>query len=230
MQSKRRSKMHATWRRRLSTLLILAGVALLLTPVAHTTYAWAQQELMSRGIFILGRPDMPALIGEPPAGEDPAPGDEPGDDPDPEPPRPSAPPVWRIDIPKLNLNAIMVYGTNPEHLAKGPGVFIQGAKPGEHGNLAIAAHRNAYGRWFRHLDKMAVGDDIYILVDETTYLYVVERVFVTEPTDWSVVAATDYDAVTLITCHPYGSTAERLIVCGRLEWIIDEDGARTPMP
>lgn len=225
----RRRDRHHIWRRRLSALLIVAGIALLLTPVFHSAYAWAQQELMLRGIYVLGRPDVPVLVGEPdwfelnpteppdqvppPAGgsDDPAPAPEP-----PPAPKPTGP-AWRLEIPRLNVNAIMVYGTEPSHLAKGPGVFTQGSKPGEPGNISIAAHRNAYGRWFRHLDKMQPGDEIRVWVDETAYTYIVEWIVVIVPTDWSVVAQTDYDAVTLITCHPYGSTTERLVVRGRLQ-------------
>jgi len=111
----------------------------------------------------------------------------------------------------------MVYGTTPSQLAKGPGVYQQGVKPGEHGNLSIAGHRNAYGSWFRHLDKLEPGDEMYVTVDTTAYFYSVEKVFVTVPTDWSVVAPTAYDAITLTTCHPYGATTHRLIVRGRLD-------------
>jgi len=226
MRSRRQRQRQDRGRRVLSTLLIIAGLALILMPFAHTAYAWAQQQLMARGIFLFGAADEPALVGDPPPVDPPPSGGTgepttPPADPPPAPdPTPRAP-VWRIYIPKLKVDAILVYGTTPAKLAQGPGVYPEGVKPGEPGNLVIAGHRNAYGNWFRHLDKLVEGDVIYVTVNNTAYFYEVERVFVIKPTDWSVIKPVGYDVVTLTTCHPYGSTTERLVVRGRLVQVVE---------
>lgn len=214
----RRGGSRLTW---LRLALIVIGLALVYNAWAGFGYAWLHQALMARGIFIFDQPDTPVLTGLPAAeaglgsGEG---ADGSGES------IASLATTWRLHIPRLELRAVMVYGTEPRHLAKGPGVYPQGAKPGDGGNLAIAAHRNAYGFWFRHLDRLAPGDDVYVRVGDARYRYEVERVFVIEPDDWSVIAPTEYDAVTLTTCHPYGSTTHRLIVRGKLVGFFHPEG------
>lgn len=129
-------------------------------------------------------------------------------------------PVWRIHIPKLNVTRALVFDVTPEVLKLGPGVYPQGAQPGEPGNLCIAGHRNTHGSPFWYLDRLVAGDEVRITYGNKVYVYRVERSFVVDPTDWSVVAPTGYDAITLTTCHPLGSTDRRLIVRGRLDRVL----------
>lgn len=217
-----RSRRHKRepWRIRTSNILIVLGLVLLLLPLGQYGYARYMQ-------WSVARQASPAIVAEEPA--DPTP-----EDPVPEPvdpgggPTTPTGPVWRIVIPKINLSAVMVKGTSADKLKIGPGVYPEGVDPGESGNLAIAGHRNAYGFWFWHLDKVQPGDLVYISVDKKAYVYETERNFVVAKNDWSVIAPTDYDAVTLTTCHPIGSTEQRLIVRGRLVNVIENYTAPAP--
>lgn len=220
--SKVRSRRHRRdpWRITASNLLIIAGIVLLLLPVGQYVYSRYVQ-------WSIIREANPALIGSPVS--DPSTGDPPSGEPtDPGAGGTTAGPAWRIYIPKINLGAVLVPGTSSAQLKKGPGVYAEGVDPGESGNLAIAGHRNAYGFWFWHLDKVLPGDLIYITVDSKAYVYQTERNFIVAKNDWSVIAPTTYDAVTLTTCHPIGSTEQRLIVRGKLVNVIDNYTAPTP--
>jgi sortase A len=121
-----------------------------------------------------------------------------------------------IESPKIGLSAVVVRGTIPAQLRKGPGWYPGTSLPGEPGNMAIAGHRSTYGAWFRHLDRLEKGDLIYLKYQGKTFTYEVEKVFSTAKNDWSVVSKTPYPALTLTACHPAGSDRQRLIVRARL--------------
>ncbi|TDA69894.1 MAG: class E sortase [Clostridia bacterium] len=126
-----------------------------------------------------------------------------------------APDAWPptiVVVPKLDLWAAVVHGVSPKDLRRGPGHYPDSAWPPETGNVAIAGHRTTYGAWFRHLDKLEAGDTIYLVSSGRTYCYRVEKVWVTEPTDWSVVAPTANPVLTLTTCNPLYSSRQRLVV------------------
>lgn len=115
-----------------------------------------------------------------------------------------------IEIPAINLSAVVLRGTSDEILNRGPGWYEESALPGQ-GNTAIAAHRTMYGAWFRHLDSLSAGDAINLTFDGWVYKYKVEKVFPIANNDWSVIDPTEYPALTLTTCHPVGSAAQRLV-------------------
>ena len=121
-----------------------------------------------------------------------------------------------IEIPEIDLSAAFVSGTGLSQLRKGPGWYPDTSLPGEPGNMAIAGHRSTYGAWFRHLDRLKKGNIINIIYHNKTFIYEVEKVFVTKKDDWSVVGQTPYPALTLTACHPAGSSRQRLIVRAKL--------------
>lgn len=130
-------------------------------------------------------------------------------------PQPPIKAVLILSIPRLNLNTAVVKGVTSRDLTVGPGLYPNSSLPGEAGNVAIAGHRNVFGSWFRHLNKLVPGDKISIVYQGKTINYKVERVFIVAEDDWSVVAATDYKALTLTTCDPPGNVTQRLIVRAR---------------
>jgi sortase A len=105
--------------------------------------------------------------------------------------------------------------------------------PGEVGNFAIASHRKAYGGGFEHLHELQLGDHIYVETADGWYSYVYrsseyvlkEGIGVIDP----VPQRTDIDPadriITLTTCNPFFSTAERLIAYGVMDaWYPRADG------
>ena len=124
--------------------------------------------------------------------------------------------VW-LEIPKIGITAVVVYGTSTAQLDKGPGFMEGTASPGQNGNVVIAGHRNTGGFWFRHLDKMEPGDEIILRYYGLRFEYTVQKVFVVDQYEWTITEPIGYPAITLFTCHPYGSTEQRLVVRGKLE-------------
>ncbi|MEQ8200000.1 MAG: class E sortase [Syntrophomonadaceae bacterium] len=120
-----------------------------------------------------------------------------------------------LSIPKLNLKTAVVQGVTSRDLSMGPGLYPDSALPGDKGNVAIAGHRNVFGSWFRYLNRLEPGDRISISYQGRDYEYSVEKVYIVAENDWSVVAPTNYRALTLTTCDPPGNVTQRLIVRAR---------------
>ena len=125
--------------------------------------------------------------------------------------------LTRLRIPALKVDVVVVEGTTNSALRAGAGHYADTPLPCEAGNVAIAGHRTTYGRPFHHLDRLKPGDDIILTTPIGSCRYQVDRApFIVAPTDLSVVAPTPEAALTLTTCHPKGSAAQRLIVKARL--------------
>lgn len=128
-----------------------------------------------------------------------------------------------IEIPKIKLNAAVVNGTTSNYLKKGPGLYeISPLPTDKDANVLIAGHRTTYGAWFKKVDKLDIDDDIFLKFERKNYNYKVEKVFIIEKNDWSVTEHTGYNSLTLTSCHPPGSSRQRIVVRARLYNIRDE--------
>ncbi|HUF31775.1 MAG TPA: sortase [Acidimicrobiales bacterium] len=126
--------------------------------------------------------------------------------------------LTRIKIPSLGVDTVVVSGVTASALRAGAGHYPDTPLPCELGNVAIAGHRTTYGRPFHNLDRMAVGDTIVLETPIGECTYVVEAApFIVQPDALHVVDPTPHGALTLTTCHPKGSAAQRLIVRARLQ-------------
>ena len=115
----------------------------------------------------------------------------------------------------------VVNGSTLELLKSGPGHYPLSDRPGGEGNLAIAGHRTTYGAPFWSVNELTEGDTIHVLDRqgrEWTYAYREQRIVA--PGDVWVVGQDPLGdgapTITLTTCHPRGSAAQRLIVFGEL--------------
>lgn len=140
--------------------------------------------------------------------------------------------LTKIAIPDIGVETLVVEGTSPSALRAGAGHYEETPLPGQVGNVAIAGHRTTYGRPFNRLDELEVGDTIWLATPVGDHEYRVigepaspdcrrtdRAACITNPSDWSVVTEPE-DAgasiLTLTTCHPKGSAAERLIIRAEL--------------
>jgi len=120
-----------------------------------------------------------------------------------------------IEIPKLNVKAAILEGTDDRALKYTVGHYPGTANFGEKGNSVLLGHRNyLYAHYFRHLNKLVPGDEIIIRKDLDTYTYIVTESFVVSPQDVWVLDDTGDTMVTLITCTPIITYTDRLIVRG----------------
>lgn len=115
------------------------------------------------------------------------------------------------------LAAVGVLGY-PFALRAGAGHYPDTPLPCQSGNVAIAWHRTTYGRPFHNLDLMKPGDTIVLETPVGTCTYSVNKdPLVVAPTEFSVLDPTPTGTLTLTTCHPKNSAAQRLIVQADLQ-------------
>ncbi len=126
--------------------------------------------------------------------------------------------LTRLMIPSLDVDVVVVEGTSPSALRAGAGHYPESPLPCEPGNVAIAGHRTTYGRPFHNLDLLKPGDEIILETPVGRCTYSVNKApFVVQPNDFSVLNSTPTGTLTLTTCHPKNSAAQRLIVQADLE-------------
>jgi sortase A len=114
------------------------------------------------------------------------------------------------------VDQVVVEGTGAEQLAAGPGHYPGTPLPGQPGNAGIAGHRTTHGRPFYDLNALVSGDPITVTTVQGTFHYVVVRSDVVAPTDLGVLAPSEGPELTLTTCTPRYSAAQRLVVVARL--------------
>lgn len=116
-------------------------------------------------------------------------------------------------IPQIDVDVVIVEGTDTESLKRGPGHYTKTAYPWQdRGRVAIAGHRTTYGAPFWSLDKLRPGDRIILQTEYGTFRYEVTRSFIIVPSNDSVLDQTTEPTLVLTTCNPRFSAAQRLIV------------------
>lgn len=128
--------------------------------------------------------------------------------------------VLRID--KLNLLAQVFDNTESGSLYDGVGVIesteLPSSKPGT--TCAIAGHRGGVNEElsFLNIDKLEFGDEIKITTKDEVLVYKVTGSEIIEPDDWSkFTREEDKSKLVLMTCHPYPTDKERLLVYSELQ-------------
>lgn len=122
----------------------------------------------------------------------------------------------RISIPSIQFSAVVVEGTDFYSLLIAPGHLPGTPQPGEAGNAVISGHRDTF---FRNIVGLNPGDHILVERDGRTFTYVVDGFRIVKPTDISVIAPTNDNRLTLITCNPAnypGPAPQRLVVISKL--------------
>ncbi|HET9358698.1 MAG TPA: class D sortase [Vicinamibacterales bacterium] len=130
-----------------------------------------------------------------------------------------------LSIPRVELSAVVLHGSDTETLRRGPGHLENTALPGEPGNAVIAGHRDSFFRPLRHVE---IGDDIFVDTPHARLRYRVTSLRVVDSHDLSVLQSTDDATLTLITCYPFqvfGAAPDRFVV--RASLVTDVSEART---
>ncbi len=92
------------------------------------------------------------------------------------------------------------------------------------GNVVLNGHNTNNGEVFRDLFKLDAGDGITVYSGGESYTYAVSEVLILpeagQPLEVRLenaqyILPTDDARLTLVTCHPYGSLRNRLIVIAR---------------
>ena len=115
----------------------------------------------------------------------------------------------------------------------GMGHYTGTQLPGAVGNFALASHRSAYGGAFHNIHQLQVGDSIYVETADGWYRYVFRDLEYVRPSGVGVIlpvpqrpdAVPTERLITLTTCNPFYSSAERIIAYGVLDsWYPRADG------
>jgi sortase A len=151
----------------------------------------------------------------------------------PPPPPPPAIPD-RIVIPAIDLDAPVVPVSQTVVIVDGQerptfvipatravGWHETSAPLGVPGNTVLNGHNTTHGEVFRDLYKLEMGDEIIVYSGEAAYTYTVTEMLVLpeagQPLEMRIenarhIQPTEDERLTLVTCHPYGSLRNRLIV------------------
>jgi sortase A len=124
-----------------------------------------------------------------------------------------------IKIDKIDLRMPILDGATDQNLKYAAARMTETSQIGEIGNAAIAGHRaRTYGRQFNRLDELKKGDEIVIQKKGAALTYEVYNTIIVEPTDLSVLKSNKKDSIiTLITCEPIVEATHRLIVQAKLK-------------
>jgi sortase A len=130
-----------------------------------------------------------------------------------------------IVIPKINVEAPILYlkTTNNadilEAIKNGVGHYQGTALPGRMGNVFLTGHssyywwsKGKYNQVFALLDRLIIGDLIYVYYKGDKFVYRVNQSFVVKPNQVEVLAPSPKPILTLMTCTPVGTNLKRLIV------------------
>lgn len=115
----------------------------------------------------------------------------------------------------------VVDGVGHQDLTRGPGHYPGTELPGQGGNFAVAGHRTTYSAPFSDLDKLRRGDEIHV-TDRTGTEHVYEfadRRIVEPSAGWVLQddpLGNGEATLTLTTCHPRFSAAQRMVVFAEL--------------
>ncbi len=132
----------------------------------------------------------------------------------------------------------ILLGFDDPTFAKGIGMYPEGAKPGEVGNLVLAAHRVTHGEPFRHFFDLKAGDDIIVETRTEIFTYRLrdngDATRVDFRTTWPLQPVPSPDAagvepteklVTLLTCSELFHTDDRSVAVGELVDVQTKDTA-----
>lgn len=144
-----------------------------------------------------------------------------------------------IRIPRFgkDYRYVIVEGVEQSDLRKGPGHYPGTAMPGRVGNFVVSGHRTTYSAPFNRVGELRTGDRILIDTREKQFVYQVTGRKIVKPTAVEVTAPVPFRPgdrptdrlITLTTCHPKYSDAERMIIFGRLTSEIPRAGAAAPV-
>jgi sortase A len=143
-------------------------------------------------------------------------------------------PPTRLLIPKINLNTTIVETfpitettwTGEQRLIWEPipsvvGHYNTSGYPTEGTNIVLAGHNNTEGAVFRYLNELNTGDEVIVFTPDDEFRYLVQEKIIVpylgneseaEGTLRFYAAPKANERVTLLSCWPYATNADRIVV------------------
>lgn len=124
--------------------------------------------------------------------------------------------IGSIKIPKINVEYPIIETTNNVFLKISVCKFV-GPLPNRIGNLCIAGHNYKNNSMFSNLNKLNIGDSIFITdLNNTKLEYIVYAKFKVSENNLDCTKNCDNVEITLITCNS-GNNSERIIVKAKMK-------------
>ncbi len=131
--------------------------------------------------------------------------------------------VGYVSAPSIDMKLPIYLGASEYNMLKGATHMNHTSLPigGENTNCALAGHRGLISAvMFDNIVYLAIGDDVYIKNYFSQLHYKVSEIKIVSPNDCanSFLIKEGKDLLTMFTCHPYGSNAQRyLVICERVD-------------
>ncbi|MCM3790335.1 class D sortase [Domibacillus indicus] len=121
--------------------------------------------------------------------------------------------VGMLVIPKIQQKYQIFWGTDEKVLKKGVGMFDskRTTPPGEK-HTVLSGHRDTV---FVRLGELEIGDSLVVEYDNQTYHYIIQKIWITNKEDRSVIVDKEEPTLTLTTCYPFsyvGNAPDRYII------------------
>jgi sortase A len=124
-------------------------------------------------------------------------------------------PLGRIAAPRLDLNMILVNGTDSATLRKGPARDERTFMPGEGKLVYVAGHRTTYSAPFARIDAFRRGDRVTLELPYATFVYRVTGHVIVPADAIERLRSRGREELALQACHPRFSARQRYIVYAR---------------
>ena len=135
--------------------------------------------------------------------------------------------VGRLRVPRLDLNAVIVNGTDTKTLKRGPGRYLGSSIPGEGELVYVAGHRTTYGAPFSQINELRKGDRVYVDLPYATIGYRITGYRIVAATQLSVLKSKGYEQLALQACHPRFFATQRYIAYAKPVEITPAGGGPT---
>ncbi|PGK39129.1 class D sortase [Bacillus anthracis] len=122
--------------------------------------------------------------------------------------------VAYLIIPKIQKKYSIYWGADDKVLKKGVGMFVSEltTTPSENGHTVLSGHRDTV---FTGLSQLKENDQLIVEYENKTYTYNINKHWITEAEDRTVIVEKDKPTLTLTTCYPFnyiGDAPDRYII------------------
>ncbi|MFD1416277.1 class D sortase [Oceanobacillus jeddahense] len=123
--------------------------------------------------------------------------------------------VASLDIPAMNKRFTTYWGADEHTLDQGVGMYVSEwttVPNRESGHTVLSGHRDTV---FTGLGELGEGDTLELHYDGETFEYEINKTWITDPDDRTVIVEKEKPTLTLTTCYPFdyfGYAPERYIV------------------
>lgn len=122
--------------------------------------------------------------------------------------------VATLVIPGIEQKYSIYWGADDQTLTKGVGLYVSDltTPPNGNGHTVLSGHRDTV---FTNLGELKEQDQLIVKYGGETYVYQINKIWITDKDDRTVIVQKDEPVLTLITCYPFtyiGPAPDRYII------------------